>query len=154
MAFSSGGGSGPMADINVTPLVDVMLVLLIIFMITAPLLNNTGVTLELPQVAAENIEDPQGKLVMSIKDNAEIFLGGTKITWVDLEAKLKTNDRVQKESSLYIEADTHLQYGVVITAMAIARQAGVQHVMFLTDPSSQLDLSKLDQGQLTPGASK
>jgi biopolymer transport protein ExbD len=155
MAMSSGGGDDELkSEINVTPLVDVMLVLLIIFMITAPLLNNTGVTLELPQVAAENIEDPQGKLVMSIKDNAEIFLGGTKITWVDLEAKLKTNDRVQKESSLYIEADTHLQYGVVITAMAIARQAGVQHVMFLTDPSSQLDLSKLDQGQLTPGASK
>ena len=155
MAMSSGGGDDELkSEINVTPLVDVMLVLLIIFMITAPLLNNTGVTLELPQVAAENIEDPQGKLVMSIKDNAEIFLGGTKITWVELEAKLKTNDRVQKESSLYIEADTHLQYGVVITAMAIARQAGVQHVMFLTDPSAQLDLSKLDQGQLTTGASK
>ena len=155
MAMSSGGGDDDLkSEINVTPLVDVMLVLLIIFMITAPLLNNTGVTLELPQVAAENIEDPQGKLVMSIKSNAELFLGGTKITWVELEAKLKTNDRVQKESSLYIEADTHLQYGVVITAMAIARQAGVQHVMFLTDPSAQLDLSKLDQGQLTTGASK
>ena len=155
MAMSSGGGDNELnSEINVTPLVDVMLVLLIIFMITAPLLNNTGVQLELPQVAAQNIEDPEGKLVMSIKQDAQIFLGGTKISWIELEAKLKANERVQKESSLYIEADQNLQYGVVITAMAMARRAGVQHVLFLTDPSSQLDLSKLDQGQLVPGASK
>ena len=155
MAMSSGGGDDELkSEINVTPLVDVMLVLLIIFMITAPLLNNTGVTLELPQVAAENIEDPEGKLVMSIKADNSIFLGGTQIHWTELEAKLKLNERVQKESALYIEADTHLDYGVVITAMALARQAGVQHVMFLTDSSANLDLMKLDQGQMVPGASK
>jgi biopolymer transport protein ExbD len=155
MAMSSSGGDDELkSEINVTPLVDVMLVLLIIFMITAPLLNNTGVTLELPQVAAENIEDPEGKLVMSIKADNSIFLGGTQIRWTELEAKLKLNERVQKESALYIEADTHLDYGVVITAMALARQAGVQHVMFLTDSSANLDLLKLDQGQMVPGASK
>ena len=155
MAMSTGGGDSELnSEINVTPMVDVMLVLLIIFMITAPLLNNTGVTLELPQVAAQNIEDPEGKLVMSIKADNTIYLGGTQITWAKLDAMLKANDRVQKESSLYIEADTHLQYGVVITAMALAKNAGVQHVMFLTDPSAQLDLNKLDQGQLVPGASK
>jgi biopolymer transport protein ExbD len=155
MAMSSGGGDNELnSEINVTPLVDVMLVLLIIFMITAPLLNNTGVSLELPQVAAQNIDDPEGKLVMSITADNKLFLGGTQITWAELEAKLKANDRVQKESSLYIEADTKLQYGVVITAMQLARNAGVEHVMFLTDPSSQLDLVKLDQGQITSGASK
>ena len=155
MAMSSGGGDSELnSEINVTPMVDVMLVLLIIFMITAPLLNNTGVTLELPQVAAQNIEDPEGKLVMSIKSDNTIYLGGTQITWAKLEAMLKANERVQKESSLYIEADTHLSYGVVITAMALAKNAGVQHVMFLTDPSAQLDLNKLDQGQMVPGASK
>ena len=153
MGMSGGSSGGTMADINVTPLVDVMLVLLIIFMITAPLLNNTGVTLELPQVAAENIEDPEGKLVMSIKSDNTIYLGGTQITWAQLEAKLKANERVQKESSLYIEADTHLQYGVVITAMALAKNAGVEHVMFLTDPSTHIDLGKLDQGPLPSGAS-
>jgi biopolymer transport protein ExbD len=155
MAMSSGGGGDNElnSEINVTPLVDVMLVLLIIFMITAPLLNNTGVTLELPQVAAENIEDPEGKLVMSLKADNTIYLGGTQITWAQLEAKLKANERVQKESALYIEADTNLQYGVVITAMQLARNAGVQHVMFLTDPSGQLDLGKLDQGKVVPGAS-
>jgi biopolymer transport protein ExbD len=153
--MSAGGGDDDLnSEINVTPLVDVMLVLLIIFMITAPLLNNTGVSLELPQVQAQNIDDPDGKLVLSIAKDNKIFLGGTQVTWKDLEAKLKANDRVQKESSLYIEADTHLQYGVVITAMALAKNAGVAHVMFLTDPSAHIDLGKLDQGVLAPGASK
>ena len=91
-----------------TPLVDVMLVLLIIFMITAPMMN-TGVSLELPQVTAQNVEDPEGKLVLSIAKDNKIFLGGTQVTWKDLEAKLKANERVQKESALYIEADTHLR---------------------------------------------
>src|SRR6476660_5108 len=154
MAMSTGGGDNELnSEINVTPLVDVMLVLLIIFMLTAPMMN-TGVSLELPQVAAQNVEDPEGKLVLSIAKDNKIFLGGTQVTWADLEAKLKTNDRVQKESSLYIEADTHLQYGVVITAMALAKNAGGAHAMFLTDPSTHPDLSKLAQGPLPPGASK
>src|SRR5262249_44873626 len=153
-AMSSAGGDNELnSEINVTPLVDVMLVLLIIFMITAPMMN-TGVSLELPQVAAQNVEDPEGKLVLSIAKDNKIFLGGTQVTWKDLEAKLKSNDRVQKESSLYIEADTHLQYGVVITAMALAKNAGVEHVMFLTDPTTQLNLGALDQGLATPEASK
>jgi biopolymer transport protein TolR len=155
MAMSTGGGDNDLnSEINVTPLVDVMLVLLIIFMITAPLLNNTGVELQLPQVQAQNVDDPEGKLVMSIKQDSSIFLGGSKVSWTELAAKLKANERVQKESSLYIEADTNLQYGVVITAMAIAKNAGVQHVLFLTDPSSQLNLQQLDQGKLVPEASK
>ena len=154
MAMSTGGGDNELnSEINVTPLVDVMLVLLIIFMITAPMMN-TGVSLELPQVAAQNVEDPEGKLVLSIAKDNKIFLGGTQVSWKDLEAKLKANERVQKESALYIEADTHLQYGVVITAMALAKNAGVQHVMFLTDPSTQLNLGALDQGLATPEASK
>ena len=62
MAFKSGGGDELNAEINVTPMVDVMLVLLIIFMITAPMMNNTGVDLQLPQVKAQNIDDPNGKL--------------------------------------------------------------------------------------------
>jgi biopolymer transport protein TolR len=145
MGMSSGGGDSELnSEINVTPLVDVMLVLLIIFMITAPMMN-TGVSLELPQVTAQNVEDPEGKLVLSIAKDNKIFLGGTQVMWKDLEAKLKANERVQKESALYIEADTHLQYGVVITAMAVAKNAGVAHVMMLTTPSEQLKLEDLDR---------
>jgi biopolymer transport protein TolR len=145
MAMKAGSGDELNAEINVTPFVDVMLVLLIIFMITAPMMNNTGVELDLPKVAAKNIDDPEGKLVLSIKPTNEIFLGGTAVTWQDLGAKLKANERVKRESALYIEADTNLAYGVIITAMAVAKDAGVEKVMMLTDPSSQMKLSDLDQ---------
>ena len=145
MAMKAGSGDELNAEINVTPFVDVMLVLLIIFMITAPMMNNTGVDLQLPQVAAKNIDDPEGKLVLSIKKSNEIFLGGTQVTWQDLAAKLKANERVKREAALYIEADTNLPYGVVLTAMAVAKDSGVEKVMMLTDPSDQLKLSDLDQ---------
>jgi biopolymer transport protein TolR len=145
MAMRAGGEGELNAEINVTPLVDVMLVLLIIFMITAPMMN-TGVSLDLPQVTAENLEDPQGKLVLSIDKDDHLFLGGTQIKWQDLDAKLKANPRVQKESSLYIEAFKELRYDRVVTAMAIAKNAGVTHVMMLTSPTDQLDLAALDKG--------
>ncbi len=139
------GGEGELnSEINVTPFVDVMLVLLIIFMITAPMMN-TGVDLDLPPITAKNVEDPEGKLVLSIGKNHAIFLGGSQITWKDLETKLKSNERVKKESALYIEADTNLPYGVVVTAMAIARNAGVNKVMMLTDPSDEMNIADLDK---------
>jgi biopolymer transport protein TolR len=143
-----GGGDELNSEINVTPFVDIMLVLLIIFMITAPMMN-TGVSLDLPSVTAQNIEDPEGPLVLSISKDDKIFLGGTQITWKDLKVKLSTNERVQKESTLYVEADTNLPYGVVITAMAIARDAKVAKVMMLTTPTDSLPLDKLDGAQVT-----
>ena len=132
----SGGGSGDElnAEINVTPLVDVMLVLLIIFMITAPMMN-TGVDITLPSVTAQNVEDPEGKLVLSINPQRKVYLGGTQVMWKDLEAKLKSNERVKRESELYVEADKDLPYSVVITVMAVAKNAGVQKVMMLTEPT-------------------
>jgi biopolymer transport protein TolR len=144
MAFKTGGGDELNSEINVTPMVDVMLVLLIIFMITAPMMN-TGVSLELPQVTAQNLEDPEGKLVLSIAKDDKIFLGGTQVSWKGLEDKLKTNERVKRESALYIEADNALLYGRVVTAMAIAKDAGVTRVMMLTAPTDSLNLDMLDQ---------
>ncbi len=146
MGMSAGGSDDLNAEINVTPLVDVMLVLLIIFMITAPMMN-TGVDIDLPTVTAKNIEDPEGKLVLSISNDKKLHLGGTLITWQELEAKLNANERVKKESEIYIEADTNLPYGVIVTAMAIAKNAGVQKVMMLTDPSENLGLKELDQNK-------
>ncbi len=151
MGMSSGRGDNELnSEINVTPMVDVMLVLLIIFMITAPMMN-TGVDLDLPQVTAKNIEDPEGKLVLSIDKTNRIFLGGTQVTWQDLSVKLAANERVKKESELYIEADTALPYGVVITAMAVAKNAGVAKVMMLTEAEDNLAgrLGELD-GQIQP----
>jgi biopolymer transport protein TolR len=102
---------------------------------------NTGVDLDLPQVTAKNIEDPEGKLVLSIDKAQHIHLGGTKISWQDLQTKLKANERVQKESELYIEADEALPYGIVITAMAVAKNAGVTKVMMLTEATEDANLA-------------
>jgi len=145
MAMKAGGDGELNSEINVTPMVDVMLVLLIIFMITAPLMNNTGVQLDLPQVQAQNLEDPAGKLALSIKADHTVWLGGTQVKWAELQAKLAANERVKKESELYIEADGKLPYEVVVAAMAIAKDAGVQKVMMLTDPSKNLKPDDLDK---------
>ena len=142
---SSGpGGDDLNSEINVTPFVDVMLVLLVIFMITAPMMN-TGVDISLPQATAQNIDDPEGKLVLSIDKQNKLFLGKTQVKWADLSVKLSSNQRVQTEKELYIEADQDLPYGVVVTAMATAKQAGVVKVMMLTDPSTQMKLEDLDR---------
>ena len=144
MGMSSGSSSELNAEINVTPMVDVMLVLLIIFMITTGMMN-TGVDIDLPQVNAKNVVDPEGKLVLSIGADKKIHLGGTVVPWHDLETKLKSNERVKSESEIYIEADAKLPYGVVVTAMAVAKNAGVSKVMMLTDPSENLPLGELDK---------
>jgi biopolymer transport protein TolR len=147
------------SEINVTPMVDVMLVLLIIFMITAPMMN-TGVDLELPQLNAQNIEDPEGPLILDVIPEPpdkplryKLKLGETFIPWADLEAKLKTNAKVQREGKLYVGAAKNIPYGVVLTAMNIARNAKVQKVMMLTDPTQTLPLQELDQNIGAPAAS-
>ena len=131
-----GGGKssdGMNSEINVTPLVDVMLVLLIIFMVTAPMLQ-TGVDLELPQAEAAAVPDDEGKLILSIDKKGDAFLGNTPVKWDELQVKLSTNAKVQAERELYLEADKNLPYGLVLQAMAVAKKAGVTKLMMMTDP--------------------
>ncbi|HVK75505.1 MAG TPA: biopolymer transporter ExbD [Kofleriaceae bacterium] len=149
MAMKAGGGSDDLnSEINVTPLVDVMLVLLIIFMITAPMLN-TGVELTLPQVTAQQLEDPKGKLVLSITKDRRLLLGTTEITWKDLPAKLK-NEVIQQDGAIHIQADGSLPYAVVVTVMAIAKDAGIPKVLLLTDPTDNLKLDELERAAQAP----
>lgn len=144
MAMSSGDDSGGLnSEINVTPLVDVMLVLLVIFMITAPMMN-TGVNIDLPETNAVVEEDPEGRLTLSIGKERQLYLGATPVHWAELEGKLRANERVQKEKELYIEADKDLPYAVVVTAMAAAQQAGVVKLQMRTDPNANLDYGELD----------
>ena len=135
MAFSSGSSGGAMSDINVTPLVDVMLVLLIVFMVTAPLLA-TGLRIDLPNVQAPNTPVKDAKLVVSVTKEERLLLGETDVT-DNIEAVLKTNERVQAEKELYIRADEQAHYGVVARAVAAARSAGVTSLNLLVNPEAE-----------------
>jgi biopolymer transport protein TolR len=135
MAMTGPGRGDLNSEINVTPLVDVMLVLLIIFMVTAPMLQ-TGVDLDLPQAEAQVVPDDDSKLVLSIDRTGKVFLGDTPVAWDDLEAKLSTNAKVKADQELYVDADKNLPYGQVLQVMAIAKKAGVKKLLMMTDPSS------------------
>jgi biopolymer transport protein TolR len=140
MAFSGGDtGSGrrAMTDINVTPLVDVMLVLLIIFMVTAPLIQS-GVKVDLPRAQAQQMEHAEEKLVLKITHDRRIYLGDSEIRGAELEQKLATNARVQRDKEIYLQADRSLPYGLVVQVMATARRAGVENLGMITEPEKEL----------------
>jgi len=130
-----------MTDINVTPLVDVMLVLLIIFMVTAPLMQS-GVKIDLPKASAQQMEHEEEKLVLNITKDKRIFLGDTEIKVAELETKLGTNARLQKDKELYLHADRSLSYGYVVELMAIARRAGVESLGLITEADKELRQNK------------
>ena len=136
-----GARRAPMAEINVTPLVDVMLVLLIVFMVTAPLLS-TSLRIDLPEVQATNQPIKDAKLVLSVDKREKIFLGETEITG-NLEQFLLENPRIQAEHEIYIRADKDARYRVVARAVAAARAAGVTSLNLLVDPD--LDLPDRDE---------
>ena len=128
-----GGARGPITEINVTPLVDVMLVLLIIFMVTAPMLQ-TGVDVNLPQAKAQTIPDDEGKLILTITKDKRVFLGKLQIAWEDVEKMLKNNAKLNADKELYLHADRALLYGDVVQVMAAVKQAGVDKLGMVTDP--------------------
>jgi len=133
MALSTGHrGGGAFRDINVTPLVDVMLVLLIVFMVTAPLLTS-GLHIDLPEVQATNTPVKDAKLVLSITKDERILFGEDDVT-KDVERVLLENPRVQREHELYIRADKDARYGAVARSVAAARAAGVTSLNLLVDP--------------------
>jgi biopolymer transport protein TolR len=119
-------------EINVTPLIDVMLVLLVIFMVTAPLLT-TGVSVDLPKVKSAPMQTDDTKLMVIVTADEHVYLGKDEITG-DVEAKLKTNARLAGEKELYVQADENVKYGVVLRVMAAARAAGVEKLGMVTDP--------------------
>src|ERR1700726_380973 len=122
MGLSTGSkGKGAFTEINVTPLVDVMLVLLIVFMVTAPLLTS-GLHIDLPEVQAANTPIKDAKLVVTITKDEHILFGEDDVT-KNVEQVLLSNGRVQKEHELYIRADKDARYGVVARAVAAARAA-------------------------------
>jgi len=121
------------SQINVTPLVDVMLVLLVIFMVTAPILQQ-GVNVDLPQVAAGPLEGKDEQLVVVITRDGKVQLNDTPFKVDELGQKLTAIVRLQPDRAIYLRADKNVPYGKVVEVMAAVRNAGVRKLGMVTEP--------------------
>ncbi len=130
---SLGNGKRFMSDINVTPLVDVMLVLLIIFMVTAPMMMQ-GVEVNLPQTTAKSIKTREDPLILTINKKREIFLEDRQIGLKNLENKMKTIFKYRRNKELLLRADREVPYGFVIKVIAGLKRAGIDKLGMITEP--------------------
>lgn len=136
------GGRRGFRDINVTPLVDVMLVLLVVFMVTAPLLT-TGLKIELPNVQAANTPVKDGQLLVTVTAEGRVMFGDEEVTGKVFES-FSQNARVQAERELYIRADKNARYGTVAEVVAAARRSGVDSLNLLVEPEGADEGSEQD----------
>ena len=149
MAMNVGSGQGgksgqlggsyrraPMSDINVTPLVDVMLVLLIVFMVTAPLLT-VGVPVDLPETAANRIVGQDEPLVVSVNSDGGVFLQDTEINLDQLIPRLTAITENKKDARIFLRGDQAIAYGRVMSVMGALNQAGFNRVALITQAPSK-----------------
>lgn len=122
-----------MSEINVTPFVDVMLVLLIIFMVTAPMMMQ-GVEVNLPQTTTKRVKTQTDPLIITVKKNREIYLENHRVTLDDLEHKTRAVFENRREKKLLLRADRDLSYGFVIDLVARVKRAGVEKLGMVTEP--------------------
>jgi biopolymer transport protein TolR len=143
MSLGGGGGAGRrggrrrapvMSEINVTPMVDVMLVLLIIFMVSAPLLT-VGVPLDLPQTQAKSLEQDKTPLTVSVNLKGQVYLNDAEIAVDDLVAKLKavTEARGGLDERIFVRGDRKVDYGTVMKVMGRLSSAGFRRVALVTE---------------------
>lgn len=121
------------SEINVTPLVDVVLVLLIIFMVTAPMLQ-MGINVNLPRVQAKSIDVSEEKLVLTVNNEQEIYINKYKTTIADLKPKLESIFASRIDREIFMRADEKVPYGFVIQVMSEVRKAGVDKLGMITEP--------------------
>lgn len=136
MGMSSGNsGKSRMAlsEINVTPLVDVMLVLLIMFMVTTPLMQQ-GIEVDLPKTASSGVETTDEPFILTISADQKITAGKQKIALNDLQTKLKAIFEKRKNKQIYLQADRKVDYGFVAEVMAEIRAAGIFNIGLITLP--------------------
>jgi len=139
-----------MAEINVTPLVDVMLVLLIIFMVTAPLLV-TGVPVKLPETRAKALEQDEKPTVLSINDEGALFIGDEGVPEDQLSERLALlRDQLKPTDQLFLRADTSLAYGRVMRIMGELNRAGLDRVALVTTGATEEPRSSIDRSSREP----
>lgn len=136
MAMSSGSGNGPLSEINVTPLVDVMLVLLIIFMVTAPMMT-AGVDVNLPQARGGALPEQQTPIVVTITRQSEVYLNERRTSIERLGEELAQARRQAIQAPVFLKADRTVPYGLVVQVMAALKAQGVDKLGMVTEPGPQ-----------------
>jgi biopolymer transport protein TolR len=131
---ASSQRDGTISQINVTPLVDVMLVLLVIFMVTAPIIQQ-GVQVNLPQAKAGAIPGTEELLVVTIAKNGKVYLNDNPMNAGELGNKLRAIRKLQSDKQVYLRADQDVRYGLVMKTIAEIKQAGIERLGMVTRPS-------------------
>lgn len=131
-----------LSEINITPFVDVMLVLLIIFMVTAPLLQQ-GLPVHLPEAAAPALKRAKTDVILTLQKGGGTYLGDdkTNIPLDELEGRLQAIYSTKEEKDLFIKADSDLTYGTVVKVMSLAKKAGVDRIGMITQPEVEEQIS-------------
>ncbi len=130
---SSRNPRSSMSEINVTPLVDVMLVLLIIFMVTAPMMQQ-GIDINLPETAASGMETSEEPFVLSIKEGNKIFIASEEVSLKGLRVQLKAIFKTRQNKQIYLKADKMVNYELVAQTLAEIRAAGIYNIGLVTLP--------------------
>ena len=133
MAFEDQSGGGAISTINVTPLVDVMLVLLVIFMVTAPILQQ-GVSINLPRVKAAALTGEEQQLVVALNQKGQLYLNDAPINLTELGPKLQAILKLRPDRQVYLRADQGVRYGEVMRVIAAVKGAGVERLGMVTEP--------------------
>ena len=136
MDASSRREGTTIAQINVTPLVDVMLVLLVIFMVTAPIIQQ-GVQVNLPQAKTNAIPGTEAPLIVTVAKNGKIYLNDNALSLAELGQKLRAIKTLQADKQVYLRADQDVRYGAVMKTIAEIKQAGIEKLGMVTRPPSE-----------------
>ena len=141
--MNSGNGSGRtgrgqsrlLSEINVTPFVDVMLVLLIIFMVTAPMMIH-GIKVQVPETSHEKIDVEPEALIIGIDENRQVFINKYQLAPEELKERLPQIVDIKASGEIYLKADKSLPYGFVMFVMSQIREAGIEKIGMVTEPGS------------------